>query len=245
MSILNKIPILTSKEEKLFLLKLKKENDALSAHYLIIAHLRFVLRVARSYMGYGLSLADLMQEGTIGLMKSIKKYDLTRGIRLVSFSVYWIKAEIHEYIFRNWGIVKIATTKKQRKLFFSGIDKVNTNELCAIGKKILGSDCSLDILEKEQLPYSNFEGTMYLRLPNIPSVFFENKKDLFKLKLIMNEYTRNLDFKRKFILFNRWFVENKMTLMQISNIFNISTERVRQIEKDIIKNITYLFKYIL
>lgn len=237
MDILNKIPILTSKEEKLFLLKLKKENDTLSAHYLIVAHLRFVLRVAKSYMGYGLSLADLVQEGTIGLMKSIKKFDLTKGVRLVSFSVYWIKAEIHEYIFRNWRIVKVATTKEQRKLFFRSRVGIR------IRAEIQNNDCDIDFMEKSQQLYCDtFKKPNYLPLCAIQSGFFENKRDLFKLRLVVNEYTRNLNSKSRFILLNRWFVTNKITLSKIGNIFNISTERVRQIERDVIKNVTSLFK---
>lgn len=243
-SILNRIPILTLKEEKLFLLRLKKENDILSAHYLIVAHLRFVLRIAKSYMGYGLSLADLMQEGTIGLMKSIKKYDLTKGVRLVSFSIYWIKAEIHEYIFRNWRIVKVTTTKRQRKLFFSGVSNFS-NEPCVLDEGILNSDCSLDFLEKLCTDCSNLGNTSQIPLLNLHQIFFENNRDLFKLKLLMNEYTISLNEKSRFILINRWFVMDKMTLSQISIIFKLSTERIRQIEKDVIKNVTSLFKYTL
>src|SRR5690606_31989297 len=115
----NKIPLLTPEEEQALALRLQKHNDVEAARKLVLSHLRFVVRIARGYEGYGLQQADLIQEGNIGLMKAVKRFDPTVGVRLVSFAVHWIRAEIHEFVLKNWRIVKIATTKAQRKLFFN------------------------------------------------------------------------------------------------------------------------------
>src|SRR3989344_5551675 len=150
----NQVPLLSEEEERALSEKLQKNNDLESARRLIVSHLRFVVKIARGYAGYGLQLADLIQEGNIGLMKAVKRFDPAVGVRLVSFAVHWIRAEMHEYILRNWRIVKIATTKAQRKLFFNlrsakkRLGWMNKDEVDAVAKDL--GVTSRDVLEMEE-----------------------------------------------------------------------------------------------
>lgn len=234
------------------------EQDKKAAQQLVLAHLKFVVKIARSYLGYKLPLSDLIQEGNIGLMKAVKRFNPEVGVRLVTFSIYWIKAEIHEFIIKNWSIVKIATTKAQRKLFFklrSYNKKLNNSALSNVEQKNIAKN--LDVNEKdvkEMEKRLNFKD--YLLGDEVNNNFNE-ETDSFNISknyLIANEKNNpetalltfdwqqniskrlkqaieNLDERSKFIVLARWLNKDKMKLNEIAKRFTISSERVRQIEK--------------
>jgi RNA polymerase sigma-32 factor len=231
---IKQIPLLQEAEEKALSLRWHEEKDLEAAKKLVMAHLRYVVSIARGYMGYGLQLGDLIQEGNIGLMKAVKKFDPRKGVRLVSFAVYWIKAEIHEFILRNWRIVKIATTKAQRKLFFklkSFKQKFGEN-LPRIAKEM---GINKSVVE---------EMDARLRYPDGDIEEAYEVADHFAdpAKLIENEHHRennekllaalaNLDERSKTIVQKRWLDEDKVTLQTLSKHYNVSLERIRQLEK--------------
>ncbi|HEY8353887.1 MAG TPA: RNA polymerase sigma factor RpoH [Methylophilaceae bacterium] len=245
-------PILSAEEEFDLATRLQKHNDLEAAKQLILSHLRLVVSIARSYSGYGLPQADLIQEGNIGLMKAVRKFDPQRGVRLVSFAIHWIKAEIHEYIVRNWRLVKIATTKAQRKLFFNlrsmkqGSGSLDSAEVQHIAEEL--NVKPEEVLEMEarmsghEIPlegYSDEDGEevfspiSYLEDPNAePSVQLANEQterlEMSGLATAMN----SLDARSRRIVEARWLQEgNGATLHDLAAEFGVSAERIRQIEQ--------------
>jgi len=256
-NIVNQVPILSKEEEKSLALRYQNENDLDAARRLIMSQLRFVVYIAKGYSGYGLSLADLIQEGNIGLMKAVKRFDPDRGFRLVTYAVHWIRAEIHEFVFNNWKLVKIATTKAQRKLFFNlrkskkhlgwlskqeteSIAKdlgVKPKEVTQMEQKLTSKDLAFDLRD------SSNEGEYvapagYLPSPDSDPAETLQKSDwLTKNTEALTLAMKNLDERSKNILKSRWLEEKKPTLKDLSKKYNISIERVRQIEEHAIKTL--------
>lgn len=249
------IPLLSVQEERALFTNFINYNDLVSAQKLVFSHLRFVLHIVRNYKGYGLLQSDLIQEGNIGLMKAIKHFDPSQNVRLASFAVYWIKSEIHEYIIKNWKIVKIATTKAQRKLFFN-LRKTNnklgwlkSNEIENIAKN-LNVTCT-DVKEMEgrlsnndiSLIIDEEEGNEYL-IKNIesPETLIENWEYNNNRSIALKCALDKLDERSKYIIEQRLLVENKSTLQELANKFNVSVERIRQIENSSISKLKQLIK---
>ena len=250
-------PMLSAEEEKELAERLYYKEDLDAAKQLILSHLRFVIHVARGYSGYGLPQADLIQEGNIGLMKAVKRFNPEVGVRLVSFAVHWIKAEIHEYVLRNWRIVKVATTKAQRKLFFNlrkakqHLGWFNENEVDLVAKELGVS--KEDVIEME----SRMTGAdVGFDLPNddseeetfAPSMYLEDKSSNFAAELEDENFEtqavdqlsaamENLDARSQEIIKARWLDDNKATLHDLAAKYNISAERVRQLETNALKKL--------
>ena len=255
--IANQYPILSAEQEKELAERDYYDEDLEAAKQLILSHMRFVIHIARGYLGYGLPLADLIQEGNIGLMKAVKRFDPNVGVRLVSFAVHWVKAEIHEYVLKNWRIVKVATTKAQRKLFFNlrknkhrlawfnedEIQKVaddlgvSPQEVREMESRMTGQDLGFD------LPVGEDDSEAYT-----PSMYLEDNSTNFADELEdeeqMGEATAQLayalstlDERSQDIIKTRWLDENKATLQELADKYNISAERVRQLENAALKKI--------
>lgn len=245
----NSFPILSEEEETGLARRLWNHGDIEAAQKLILSHLRFVVAIARGYKGYGLPQADLIQEGNIGLMKAVKRFDPERGVRLVSFAVHWIKAEIHEFIMRNWRLVKIATTKQQRKLFFNlrsmkqGLDTMNPQEVEAMAtqlgvkseevvemeKRFNGSDISLEPLSDEE--DDTFSPISYLTDGAEPSQILENVQITQLREHSLQQSLECLDDRSRHIIEARWLREkDSATLHDLAAELGVSAERVRQIE---------------
>jgi RNA polymerase sigma-32 factor len=252
------IPSLTAEEEYELASKLKNNNDLEAAKKLILSHLKLVMKVARSYSGYNLPHADLVQEGNIGLMKAVKRFDPDRGVRLVSFAIYWIKAEIQEYVVRNWRLVKTATTKAQRKLFFNlrslkkSLQPLKNEEITAIALELNVKEDEVREMEyrlagKEiKIDYSDDESEdSYYR----PISFLQDKSleqsDQIEKDETENNYTNSLkdaleklDERSRAIVQARWLNDNKSeTLHGLAKKYKVSAERIRQIEKNALKKI--------
>jgi len=248
----NKIPMLSAEEEHLLAVRYSEEGDLEAARQLVMSHLRFVVKVARGYSGYGLPQADLIQEGSVGLMKAVKRFDPEVGVRLVSFAVHWIRAEMHEYIIRNWKIVKIATTKAQRKLFFKlrsskkrlawlnqeeveSVAKdlgVKPQEVIEMEKRLSSFDASFDGPESDDDTQS-FHPAAYLedKSQQRPEDELETIQ-LEGLKLeALTKAIEKLDERSKDIVNKRWLSEKKQTLHQLAEEYGVSAERIRQLEK--------------
>ncbi len=251
MDAVNRIPLLQAEEEQELARRYREDGDLDAARQLVLAHLRFVVRVARGYSGYGLAQNDLIQEGNIGLMKAVKRFDPTVGVRLVSFAVHWIKAEMHEFILRNWRIVKVATTKAQRKLFFNlrsarkALGWMGAGEVEALAKefgvenrdvltmeqRLNAHDVSFDVNpdnEEEQfvpaayLVDQRFEPTEVLHREETD----DNRSDSLHSALA------RLDERSRDIVISRWLVEPKLTLHDLAGRYSVSAERIRQLEKN-------------
>ena len=256
------IGILTSEEEKKLAEDLYYRNDLDAARKLVLAHLRFVIYIAKTYSGYGLPEADLIQEGNVGLMKAIRKFNPEMGVRLVSFAVHWVKAEIHEYVLKNWKIVKIATTKAQRKLFFNLRSKkkglgwlteeevkamaedlgVKPSEVREMEKRLSGIDMPFDPLSDSDDDEASFAPSQYLEDSDAdPAMIFE--KDNFSENNSSQLYAaiNQLDDRSRDILQDRWLADEKLTLHELAEKYHISAERVRQIEKNAMKKIKQSF----
>ncbi|SDW62513.1 RNA polymerase sigma factor RpoH [Nitrosomonas communis] len=252
----NRFPMLSQEEEIRLARCLRDENDIEAAHHLVLSHLRVVIMIARGYLGYGLPHADLIQEGNIGLMKAVKRFDPERGVRLVSFAVHWIKAEIHEFIMRNWRLVKIATTKQQRKLFFNlrsmkqGLNTMNQEEIAAIAKQLgvkseevvemetrfSGRDISLEPLSEEDDESCN--PIDYLTDGIDPSQIIEKNQISHICCERLQESLANLDDRSRHIIEARWLREkDTATLHELAEELGVSAERVRQIEAKAIQKI--------
>jgi RNA polymerase sigma-32 factor len=252
MSYVNQIPLLSQAEETDFAKKLQKDNDLEAAKGLILAHLRYVVRVAKGYSGYGLPLNDLIQEGNIGLMKAVRRFNPDAGVRLVTFAVHWIKAEIHEFILRNWRIVKIATTKAQRKLFFNLRSMKKrlgwfTNEEINDVAKDLGvkpeavrememrfsqTDASFDGYDDHDDDSFNFSPAGFLEDHRYnPARQMENSNWAEQSHSSLYEALALLDERSQDILSARWLNDDKVTLQNLADKYGISAERVRQLEK--------------
>ena len=248
----NQIPMLTHEEEVELAENFRNNNDLESARRLVMSHLRFVVRVARGYSGYGLSQADLIQEGNIGLMKAVKRFDPAVGVRLVSFAVHWIRAEMHEYIIRNWRIVKIATTKAQRKLFFNlrsskkrlgwlNQDEVEAvaNDLGVSSKDVLememrlsSTDAAFDLNPSVDEDAGQYQPSLYLESDDAnPESALETLQLEDKTQAALANALSELDDRSKDIIEQRWLNEDKATLNDLAEKYDISAERVRQVEK--------------
>ena len=261
LSSVHSIPILTKEEEQELALKLYEEDDLDAARQLVIHHLRFVVHIARSYQGYGLPLGDIIQEGNVGLMKAVDKYDPHRGVKVVSFAVHWIKAEIHEYILKNWRLVKIATTKAQRKLFFNLRSKKKSLDwLTKDEAEKIASDLNVevkDVLHMENRLSSN-DSSFDSPVPSgddeeimSPSQYLEDKRydpevivaseqaeQLNKEDLL--SALKTLDDRSKDILSRRYLADNKATLHDLADEYKVSAERIRQIENAALKKLKTL-----
>ena len=247
------IPMLTAEEEHSLAVRYREQNDLDAAWRLVMSHLRFVTRVARGYDGYGLPQADLIQEGSIGLMKAVKRFDPSMGVRLVSFAVHWVRAEMHEFILRNWRIVKVATTKSQRKLFFNlrGAKKrlgwMNSEEVNQVAAD-LGVDAST-VLEMEQRlsahdatfdPQSDADSDSERLAPAAyledvryePSAQAEHDELEARNEARLNQAVLALDERTRDIIRSRWLSEEKSTLQTLADRYGVSAERIRQLEKN-------------
>lgn len=256
----NSMPMLTATEERELAEELQQTGSLESARRLVMSHLRFVVHVARGYSGYGLPQADLIQEGTVGLMKAVKRFDPAVGVRLVSFAVHWIKAEIHEYVLRNWRIVKVATTKAQRKLFFNlrkskkrlgwfSQDEiqnvaealgVSTREVVEMESRMSSQDQAFDLGNDDD---DNAASTY------APALYLEDKSsDVAEVIETSNwqqhaygrlaEAMKSLDERSQDIVRSRWLNEdNKVTLQELAGKYGVSAERVRQLEKNAMKKL--------
>lgn len=252
------IPMLSAEEECALAESYREKGDLEAARKLVMSHLRFVIKVARGYNGYGLAQSDLIQEGSIGLMKAVKRFDPSVGVRLVSFAVYWIRAEIHEYILRNWRIVKIATTKAQRKLFFKlrsckkrlawlnskEVDSVaqalgvKPQEVLEMEKRLSSHDISFDMPETDDDDTATFAPVSYLedkgKGPEELLDYIQNND--IKMQGLRTAIDK-LDKRSRDIINKRWLVEKRQTLHQLADKYNISAERIRQIEQSALKQI--------
>ncbi len=251
------IDMLSAEEERELAVRLREDEDLQAARKLVMSHLRFVVHIAKSYSGYGLPQADLIQEGNIGLMKAVKRFDPTVGVRLVSFAVHWIKAEIHEFVLKNWRIVKVATTKAQRKLFFNlrkakkrlgwfTHDEVQTvaNELGVSTKEVLqmearmsSQDQAFDLTADED-ETGNFAPVQYLedKSSDVESDVINNDWDTAASKRLYSAI-KTLDERSQDIIETRWLADNKITLQDLADKYQVSAERVRQIEKNAMKKL--------
>ena len=254
----NSIPVLSAEEERELAMRLQQGGDLEAARQLVMSHLRFVVHVAKSYAGYGLPQADLVQEGNIGLMKAVKRFDPTVGVRLVSFAVHWIKAEIHEYVLRNWRMVKVATTKAQRKLFFNlrkskkRLGWLNHEEVQAVAADLGVS--AADVTEMEAR-MSNYDQAFDLVGDDedeggfAPVHYLEDKSSDLAATIENDNWDSHaarrlsaamatLDERSQHIIRARWLdEESKTTLQELADNYGVSAERVRQLEKNALKKL--------
>ena len=252
----NKIPVLTLEEERDLARRYRENGELEAARRMVLAHLRFVVHVAKGYTGYGLALGDLVQEGNIGLMKAVKRFDPDHGVRLVSFAVHWIRAEMHEFILRNWRIVKVATTKAQRKLFFNlrkskkRLGWLNYEEVHTVARdlgvkpevvlemesRLSGQDVGFDLPPNadDEVPYV------------APVAYLESKQDDPHAEAEAQDWTDhhnnllyagldNLDERSQDIIRSRWLQDNKMTLQELADRYGVSAERIRQLEANALR----------
>ncbi len=255
----NTYPMLTVAEERELAERLHYKEEIEAAKELILSHLRFVVHVARGYSGYGLPLADLIQEGNVGLMKAVKRFNPEVGVRLVSFAVHWIKAEIHEYVLRNWRIVKVATTKAQRKLFFNlrknkkRLGWFNNGEVEAVAKDLGVAPSEVREMESRlaaqdstfEAPAEDDDRDMAF---TAPVYYLEDKQSDIAHSLEEDnweDYTNNrlanaiatLDDRSQHIVQSRWLTDQKVTLQELADTYQVSAERIRQLEKNAMKKL--------
>ncbi|MBT2969816.1 MAG: RNA polymerase sigma factor RpoH [Candidatus Thiodiazotropha sp. (ex Ctena orbiculata)] len=247
------LPMLSAEEERSLAIRLRDHKDLEAAQRLITSHIRFVVRIARNYSGYGLALPDLIQEGTVGLMKAVKRFDPDMGVRLVSFAVHWIKAEIHEYILKNWRIVKVATTKAQRKLFFNlrsskkrlgWFSKEEVNDVAQdlgvkpetvleMESRLSGQDIAYDGPLQDDEDQVTATPAGYLSDMRMePATLLEASDSELQMKQRLVNAMQDLDERSQEILEARWLGEKKSTLHELADRFQVSAERIRQIEKN-------------
>ena len=252
------IPLLTEEEEIGLAKKLHEENDLTAARQLIMSHLRLVIKIARSYSGYGLNQADLVQEGNIGLMKAVKRFDPSRGVRLVSFAIYWIKAEIQEFVVRNWRLVKTATTKAQRKLFFNlrsmkkTLQPLKQDEIKEIAKELNVKEADVKEMEYRfngneiALDYQDddnedeiFRPISYLKDENADPLkqLISKESESNSISALTNAI-KSIDERSRYVLESRWLNEEKSkTLHELADELGVSAERIRQIEQNALKKL--------
>jgi RNA polymerase sigma-32 factor len=253
------IDILSKEDEQALAHRYRDEEDLQAARDLVMAHLRFVVHIAKGYTGYGLPLNDLIQEGNVGLMKAVKRFDPEFDVRLVSFAVHWIRAEIHEYVLRNWRIVKVATTKAQRKLFFNLRKKkkslawlshaetkavaddlgVSTKEVTEMERRLSARDAVFDPVPDARDDDRAFSPAAYLRSgpDSDPATVLEKLDWKEDATSRMMAAMSTLDDRSRDILQSRWLTEEKQTLHQLADRYGVSAERIRQIEGNAIKKI--------
>ncbi|MGW8309522.1 MAG: RNA polymerase sigma factor RpoH [Thiogranum sp.] len=258
-----RIPVLSAERERELALRLRDHDDVDAARELVVSHLRFVVKIARGYSGYGLPLSDLIQEGGIGLMKAVKRFNPDVGVRLVSFAVHWIKAEIHEYILRNWRIVKVATTKAQRKLFFNlrsakqRLGWFSREEVESVAEdlgvppetviemesRLSGQDVAFDpAASSENDEETNWSPSAYLAAPaaSDPAQALEHSDWENRVSDRLYQALEQLDERDRVILEQRWLSEQKLTLHELAERFDVSAERIRQLEKNAITKLKKL-----
>ncbi|NEZ03505.1 RNA polymerase sigma factor RpoH [Wenzhouxiangella sp. XN201] len=258
----NRIPVLTLEEEQSLARRYRDEEDLDAARMLVMSHLRFVVHVARGYSGYGLQISDLIQEGNIGLMKAVKRFDPDQGVRLVSFAVHWIRAEIHEFILRNWRIVKVATTKAQRKLFFNlrrqkkRLGWLNQKEVNAVAEdlgvkpevvmemesRLSGQDVGFDLSNDDDestymAPAAYLEG-----LSASPDKVAEAEDWEQHHHDLLFGGIENLDDRSRDIIQSRWLMDPKTTLQALADKYEVSAERIRQLEAAALKKLKARFE---
>ena len=251
-----RIPLLSLEEEQDLARRYREHGDLDAARELVLAHLRFVVSVARRYKGYGLAHGDLIQEGNIGLMKAVKRFDPDVGVRLVSFAVHWIKAEIHEFVIKNWRIVKVATTKAQRKLFFNlrsakktlgwmGAEEVEdaardfgvkTRDVLTMEQRLNARDVSFDLRSDDG--EDPFVPAAYLQDQRFePSLCYEQEEAESVRTERLREALDELDARSRDIVVSRWLLDPKMTLQKLAEKYEVSAERIRQLEKSAFKTL--------
>ena len=261
-TVANQIPVLTPDEERQLAERVFYHNDVAAAQRMILSHLRFVIHVARGYAGYGLALGDLIQEGNIGLMKAVKRFDPAHGVRLVSFAVHWIRAEIHEFVLRNWRIVKVATTKAQRKLFFNlrsskkrlgwlsrqEVERVASDlgvkpeEVLEMESRLSGHDVAFDLTPDEdegeayRTPAAHLQDMRYE-----PAQAIEAQDSETRNAQLLRAGLKQLDERSRDILQRRWMGDGKATLHELADQYGVSAERIRQIEANAIKKLRGVF----
>ena len=250
------VPVLSAEHERDLAVRLRDTGDLEAARELVMSHLRFVVRIARGYKGYGLALGDLVQEGNIGLMKAVKRFNPDAGVRLVSYAVHWVRAEMHEYILRNWRIVKVATTKAQRKLFFNLRSKkkrlgwLSQDEVNAVAEdlgvkpetvlemesRLSGSDIGYDLTAADDDEDSrHFAPAAYLTdESNDPALTIEQDDWQTETSNSLSIAMEQLDDRSRTILQERWLAEKKSTLHELAARYDVSAERIRQLEKNAI-----------
>ncbi len=251
-----RIPLLSLEEEQDLARRYREHGDLDAARELVLAHLRFVVSVARRYKGYGLAHGDLIEEGNIGLMKAVKRFDPDVGVRLVSFAVHWIKAEIHEFVIKNWRIVKVATTKAQRKLFFNlrsakktlgwmGAEEVEdaardfgveTRDVLTMEQRLSARDVSFDLRSDDD--EDPFVPAAYLQDQRFePSLCYEQEEAESVRTERLGEALGELDARSRDIVVSRWLLDPKMTLQKLAEKYEVSAERIRQLEKSAFKTL--------
>ncbi|WP_116367872.1 RNA polymerase sigma factor RpoH [Parahaliea mediterranea] len=252
------IPLLSAERERELAEDLYYNDNVEAARELVMSHLRFVVHIARSYNGYGLSEADLIQEGNVGLMKAVKRFNPEKGVRLVSFAVHWIKAEMHEFILRNWRIVKVATTKAQRKLFFNlRSAKKSLAWLTAEETEAVAADLGVDIAEVQRMEGRLSSRDVAFDSPidsddddawQAPQYYLEDQRYDPALEVESSQYQQNseaalhsalsdLDERSRDILAQRWLAEEKATLHELADKYGVSAERIRQLEQNAMKKL--------
>ncbi|WP_415253636.1 RNA polymerase sigma factor RpoH [Thermomonas sp.] len=259
----HQIPVLSVEDEQRLAHRLREDNDIAAAQELILSHLRFVVHVARGYSGYGLPLGDLIQEGNIGLMKAVKRFDPAVGVRLVSFAVHWIRAEMHDFIIKNWRIVKVATTKAQRKLFFNlrksktRLGWLNAEEVSAVAKdlnvserevlemesRLSGRDIGFDAPDDADDDHAPPAPVNYLVAHEAdPAAAYESADSEADQLEILRDGMARLDERSRDIIKRRWLdADSKITLQELADEYGVSAERIRQIEANALKKMKALF----
>jgi len=257
-----RIPVLSAEREQELAIRLREKDDLQAARELVVSHLRFVVKIARGYSGYGLPLSDLIQEGGIGLMKAVRRFDPTVGVRLVSFAVHWVKAEIHEFILRNWRIVKVATTKAQRKLFFNlrsskkrlgwfSRDEVESvaedlgvspETVLEMESRLSGQDVSFDPAVTGADDEVNLTPSTYISAPGNadPALALEQSDWERQNSGHLHHSLAQLDERSRIILEQRWLSDQKATLHTLADRFGVSAERIRQLEKNALNKLKTL-----
>ena len=248
MQAVHSVPVLSAEDERALAIRFRDQDDLEAARTLVLAHLRFVVHIARGYVGYGLPLGDLIQEGNVGLMKAVKRFDPAVGVRLVSFAVHWIRAEIHEYVLKNWRLVKVATTKAQRKLFFNlrrakkrlgwlsreetkavAADLgVSEREVTEMEQRLSAHDLSFDPAPTDEEDYS--PSTYLPSAESDPASSVERVDWESATQDSLERAVEKLDARSRDIIARRWLAESKATLHELAAEYDVSAERIRQIE---------------
>ena len=259
---INRFPMLTAEHERELAIRLRDHDDLEAAREMVLSHLRFVAKIARGYSGYGLPMADLIQEGGIGLMKAVRRFDPDVGVRLVSFAVHWIRAEIHEYVLRNWRIVKVATTKAQRKLFFNlrsakkRLGWLNREEVESVAEdlgvspdtvlemesRLSGQDVAFDPTDAGDDEDGSWTPAAYLTSPadEDPASTLEAVDWAQQSNQQLVSALGELDERARTILEQRWLNEDKATLQELADCYGVSAERIRQLEKNALNKLRTL-----
>jgi len=260
---ISRIPVLNREQEHELAVKFRRDNDLDAARQLVLSHLRFVLHIARGYAGYGLPMGDLVQEGNVGLMKAVKRFDPAQGVRLVSFAVHWIRAEIHDYVLRNWRLVKVATTKAQRKLFFNlrrmkqnlgWLSQAETqavarelgvapDEVTEMEQRLAARDMSFDPTPEGEDEDRHFGPAHYLPAPDAdPAARVEGAEWDADLRRRLGSAVADLDARSQDIVRRRWLADDKPTLHELAAEYGVSAERIRQIEVAAVKKLRQLME---